>query len=375
MAGEPGEKRAADEVRRVPWYRERLPERDDLLELLGDEPAATLVVTAKSRAVADGTISVTAPDDQQLAAIADRAAGAVAKLSAGDDVDLSEDDRAALDLVVLIVARPALFVQGERVAQPPPNWPAVEADHALIEANLRGVGCILKAEQAVGTAVLVDARLMLTNNHVVCGLLGLPFDAWEGARDAFAKSVDESNMLWTKTPGAAPEVDFLRELGGAEKRRVRVARVAGTHANADLAILELDAEVANTRVVALHPSEPKLLVGGDVYAIGYPVVDCSQLTPLFLLEQIFGATKTLSTKRLSPGRLKGLDPPMSLRHDASTLNGSSGSALFDFDTHEMIGLHHAGSFRAKANYAVPMWKLVADVLLGKNGIRFSGSVR
>jgi hypothetical protein len=45
-----------------------------------------------------------------------------------------------------------------------------------------------------------------------------------------------------------------------------------------------------------------------------------------------------------------------MNHGCSTLVGSTGSALLDFEHGEAVGLHHAGAFE-QANFAVKASKL------------------
>jgi hypothetical protein len=51
----------------------------------------------------------------------------------------------------------------------------------------------------------------------------------------------------------------------------------------------------------------------------------------------------------------------SLGHDADTLGGSSGSPIFDQETHELIGIHHAGMSRSGSspamNFGIPMHRI------------------
>ena len=364
----------ADDNRDSEWYRERLPDTEEILDLLGDNPATTLLNAAKGRAVADGTIDVSAlADDPDALALVAAAGEVVKKLGATTGpVPLTSEERRALDAVVLIVARPALFVRDGKVLQAPPNWPAVRADHALIEANLRGIACVSAGGQVGGTAVLVEPKYALTNNHVVCWLSGLHPLTWQTQPEVYAAAVAKLNATWSATPDAAPDLDFLREFGIADERRVPIAQVAGTHAEVDLAILALSAPLADTRTVPLQADAPATLSGRPVYVAGYPVIDSREVTPLFILEKVFGQGKTLSTKRVSPGYLRGLGwSKLQLLHDASTLNGNSGSAVFDFETHEMIGLHYGGLFEHKRNFSVAMWELLDDKLMAKHSIRFS----
>jgi V8-like Glu-specific endopeptidase len=90
--------------------------------------------------------------------------------------------------------------------------------------------------------------------------------------------------------------------------------------------------------------------------------------PVF--QRVFGADdETLGTKRLSPGLVTGWNGSAFL-HDASTLPGSSGSCLVDFESRRVIGLHFKGSYRDQRNQAIPVWRLREDPMLLAQGIGF-----
>jgi glutamyl endopeptidase len=366
MAGESDD---APSARDANWYLNRFPDPDALLDMLGDDPAATLLNAAKSRAVVDPTIDVAAlPNDPDAVALVASAAEIVKNLSVKSAAPISDEQRKVLDAVLLIVARPALFVRGGRAINAPPNWPEVEADHALITANLRGVASVVIDNAVCGTAVLVADGVAITNNHVVCVLLGLPMGTWKSSPHIYAEAVANANKKWAQKVDDSRKLDFVREHGATEARTVTIAKIAGTHALADIAVLALTGPVAGARTVPLQAAAPKTLKDRPVYVAGYPVADGANATPLFVLEKVFGQGSTLATKRVSPGKLRTLTSELVLEHDASTLGGSSGSAVFDFETHEMIGLHYAGLYNS-TNRAVPIWKLAKDPLMA--GIRFS----
>ena len=67
------------------------------------------------------------------------------------------------------------------------------------------------------------------------------------------------------------------------------------------------------------------------------------------------------TKKYSKGKIVRIDGEYV--HNADTLGGSSGSPVFDYQTHKVVALHHAGlgnngMGRGSENYAVPMRDIV-----------------
>jgi endonuclease G len=91
-------------------------------------------------------------------------------------------------------------------------------------------------------------------------------------------------------------------------------------------------------------TEPDQPIG----VIGYPAWDSRNDSPVILnaFKNIF------DVKRFSPGNI--ITPGKNtwyLTHDATTLGGSSGSAVVDMATQEVVGLHFGGNIN-KANYAV-----------------------
>ena len=87
--------------------------------------------------------------------------------------------------------------------------------------------------------------------------------------------------------------------------------------------------------------------------------------------QRFGADdESLGTKRFSPGTVIGWRDVNVFTHDASTLPGSSGSCIVDFEDRRVVGLHYGGRYKDQ-NYAVSLWKFREDAVLKDNGIVFN----
>src|ERR1041384_1950011 len=109
-----------------------MPSKDVLAELPGGDPAERLMNVARDRAVANIALDPVARDDADAAAVKkalELATQAAKKLAeGGESVTLTTEEKEALDLFILLVARPAIFVRGGRVAERPANWPEVKRD-------------------------------------------------------------------------------------------------------------------------------------------------------------------------------------------------------------------------------------------------------
>src|SRR5581483_546150 len=63
-----------------------------------------------------------------------------------------------------------------------------------------------------------------------------------------------------------------------------------------------------------------------------------------------------------------------LQHDCALLGESSGSPIFDLETHQVIGLHLTGRY-LEPGTAVPLWVLRDDPLLRRAGATFAEASR
>lgn len=77
----------------------------------------------------------------------------------------------------------------------------------------------------------------------------------------------------------------------------------------------------------------------------------------------FGAS-CVPTQKLSDGVILGHNSS-TVRHNADTLGGSSGSPIFDKDSHKVVAIHNAGinqgSNNGGTNFGVPMYRIVSDI--------------
>ena len=357
-----------DEPVDAAWFRRRLPSKAELAALLAGDAVGQMLQLSGTRApVVLGFEGDAAPDaDPEVAAQLELAKAATAKLSRDPGVVLSDAETAAMHAFVHLVARPSLAVVDGKAPGIPVPWKALDAAHALVQRRLNGVGRLDRHDgTSWGTGWFVTPELLVTNRHVVAALLSIPlYGNWMGE---LADAKDSANATWRDNrdvrpvwdPGDAPPTE-----GGT---RGRVSEIVGLHPVHDLALLAVEGVAdAEDRVLSIGADPPDPIDGEAVYVPGYPMVGEGLGLHPALLKILFGGPSASIVKRLAPGRLMELDGNK-LRHDATTLGGSSGSPMLSLSSHRVIGLHHSGAY-AKRNSAVPLWTLADDPLLRAHGI-------
>jgi Trypsin-like peptidase domain len=102
----------------------------------------------------------------------------------------------------------------------------------------------------------------------------------------------------------------------------------------------------------------------DAFVVGFPTTDPSD-------SRVPDLFRTLRVKRVSLGQIKGesdYDQQKRLYHNCTTLGGSSGSPLVDFETGTVWGLHFYGRVQSpglEGNLAEPMWRVAAVPAIGE----------
>jgi hypothetical protein len=363
------------------WFAQRMPSPEVLADVLRGDPASRLLGIARDRAIVTTGFDVlprTGADETAVKSALQLATEAAKRLAdQGEQTQLTAEEQAALKLFILLVARPAIFVRDGRVREYPQNWPEVARDEELFPRIIAGVGRIEAADHTkLGTGFLVADRRILTNNHVLCALFGMQPNEWRTQAALFAEKCNQYTELWSKNPAVSPWFELRGELGSNVSSTARLLRVSGHHTEVDMAVVELDANPPDSRRLPLMRAEPETLEGLRVYAVGYPVDDVrdwagERITPLPVFRRVFGADdESLGTKRFSPGIVRGWRDANNFVHDASTLPGSSGSCIVDFEHRRVVGLHFGGRYE-KNNSAVSLWKFQDDPLLKDNGIVFN----
>ena len=213
-----------------------------------------------------------------------------------------------------------------------------ESESQLVKA-IQAVGRIEVVGHSLdwlGTGWLVGPDIIVTNRHVAA-----EFGQSSGDAFVYRQSLGGGDM--------SASVDFLEELDSADSRSFGIKEILHIEPSSgpDLAFLRVEPsralQLAQPITLAAQTKE-----NDSVAVIGYPARD-SRIPDQALMDQIFG--QVYNKKRLAPGRLTRLEPT-TIRHDCSTLGGSSGSVVVSLDTGEAVGLHFAGRF-LEANFAVP----------------------
>ncbi len=264
---------------------------------------------------------------------------------------VEQDARFAVEAVILAHGRPSMLVQRNRIQLPdsPELRRRIEATRPRYESRLAGIGRVELSGHPLlhhaGTAWLVAERLVVTNAHVAA-----EFVAREQTHLVFRRTFGHDSM--------SACVDLREEFvpaGVPEEFEIGIDKVLYladlTDASApDLAILHLSPASG----VALPPPLPfvdvSLAAGRDVAVVGYPAEDPYGVPSVAVARRIFGGV--YGVKRFSPGKVgETRGDAWAFTHDATTLGGSSGSAVIDLETGGAIGVHFAGALE-KTNYAV-----------------------
>ena len=107
------------------------------------------------------------------------------------------EERDALDLFILLVSRPAMFVQNGRVSDRPENWPEVARDEELFPRSSPASGASRPPRTTSSDRV---SRRRATRPHEqprALRAVRLPLDHWRQQPAAFAKRCDERATQWT----------------------------------------------------------------------------------------------------------------------------------------------------------------------------------
>ncbi|MFO0555407.1 MAG: trypsin-like peptidase domain-containing protein [Polyangiaceae bacterium] len=361
------------------WLASVLPSDQLLEESLGDDPVAALLGLVKSRAPIE-TGFVHGPgdlaDDPELEKQFATAQLAAAALRKNPNSVLTPEQTQALHAFVHLLARPALRVVDNAIPAIPRPWQKLTTAHDSVIRRIRGVGRIDDSTRAhVGTGWFVAEGLLLTNRHVagaLCGLNPLFDPQW---LDKLPGAVVATNALWDQDPSRRAVWDPAESPSAASTAIGTITKIREWHLHLDMALLDVTG-VANSRdlVLRIHATPPAALSKHDVYLAGYPGVR----PPNGLSEQVakllFPGASSSGLKRVSPGQLVSLVEDLPIAddkpresHDGSTLGGSSGSPLIDFDNHHVVALHYRGQYGV-ANYAVPLWLVKDEPFFRDNGI-------
>lgn len=291
---------------------------------------------------------------QERARVLTAGVSGLEKLAAGRADEVNDDEYFGVEAIVLLEGRPALLIQGRDFPSQQGDWAVLDGQRAGIRESIARVGRVEVTGHPsldwLGTAFLVGHDVVMTNRHVA-----VEFAQGDGAG-------------WSFRPGMAARLDLAEELSavpGDASLEFTITEVVGIHPDLDMALLRIDAAGdgrAPATPLAVAADPPADVPGRPVYVIGYPAEDGRRNEPE-AMRRIF--MDVYNVKRLQPGTTTGLVPgELTVKHDCSTLGGNSGSPVLDLVDHRVLGLHYGGRY-GFGNYAVPLWELVDDPLLGR----------
>lgn len=316
-------------------------------------------------------------DSELLAAV--RAIGrdgteAVVALASGANM-LSPMQLSALEAVVAFDGtRPSFLVREDRVdldtSLSTSAWKTTLSPR--LESLARVAACVGRLEDgetAIGTAMLVSPTLALTNRHVAqafarIGQGGasltrhafLDFGREDGGRDSF----DRREVLGVAFAGAQP-ITSIVDHGKLDIALIALtpSRLGGEMADRAMPISAASGLVENTAVAAIgYPGDWTRWIPASAR-------DAHVDTLAKLLEGSSGA------KRLAPGALSGFNTPgpMTACHDATTINGNSGSPLIVLRGAGPLpipGLHYGGRWRGSRTNWAHLFSLCQDAPVNRD---------
>lgn len=361
------------------WLASVLPSQQQLDEFLGDDPVTALLGLARSRAPIEFGPVGDPGDDPALKQEFALAQAAAAALKKNGNAQLSPEQTQALHAFVHLLARPALRVVGGAVPAIPQSWDRLDTAHDSVISRARGVGRVdTSTRKHVGTGWFVAENLLLTNRHVAGGLCGLDVHNDPTWLDKLPAAVVATNAAWDADHSQRAVWDPAEAPSAASTAVGSITKIRTYHALLDMALLDVTGvENSNSLVLRMQAVPPASLTGHDVYLAGYPGVSPPYSVSQQVADLLFPGATASGLKRVSPGQLVALveDLPIGegkprASHDGSTLGGSSGSPVVNFDNHRVIALHYAGKY-GEANFAVPLWLVKDDPFFTDNDIVFA----
>lgn len=249
-------------------------------------------------------------------------------------------DRMQLEAIIEVTGRPPLVIQDNDWSPPVIDEikNRLEVARGLLIQAIPAVGRIDIVRSAgrsmVGTGWFVDDRKIVTNAHVAREFIDASRDGNQVEYSFF-----EPNVL----------IDMFSEHEIDTSKTASVVKVLHVEPEGsvhDIAVLQVS-EMDGGFPAPLQLDEDAPEFNMDVAAIGYPAED--PRNDSFVMLRYF--QNIYDVKRLSPGRLVGVEHDNYIEHDCTTLGGSSGSAIVNLSNGRVAGLHFAGMYKER-NFAL-----------------------
>lgn len=282
------------------------------------------------------------------------------------DTGVALDGADVFQLEALVLGqglRPAFDIEDDAYGVLPEPWQGLNERREALRPLIRGIGRIDVTGHPdtdpakLGTAFVCGRALLITNRHVAA---------------EFVEGTGEGSEI-RFIPGRLASVDLKQEVGSLASLPLVITAPVLVLDAWDVALLQVEALPAGVEALPLAGSVPPAIGGREAAVVGFPALDREEdvIAQMEIFRNVF------DRKRLQPGRIKGLGPVQSPRgsvvaliHDCSTLGGNSGSAVIDVETASVWGLHFSGKTHV-ANFAVPIWELVADRRVIAAGVQFN----
>lgn len=232
--------------------------------------------------------------------------------------------------------------------------------------------CAIEIPGGGGTGVLVRPDIVLTNYHVIVPLLKgnasqsdvrcrFDYRATDGGGVVNAGIPVGLADDWDVRHSPYSEADTVADGQGWTTEELDFALVRLSSAPGEVPIGDRPEAQAPNRGWLRLPSDPAAMAQGDVLFVLQHPQDLDAL-PKAKLQRL----------KLSSGTVLGfVGNGLRMRHDATTLPGSSGSPCFNADL-EPVALHHAGEPKSRLDYkgafnqAIPLGEIASD--LKKHGL-------
>jgi serine protease len=311
------------------------------------------------------------------------------KISTGRE--LSVEGVVALEALVSLTGRPALRCSNGTVdiyAPEASEWQEriyMLNEFGDLNSKLARVGRIDVDGRHVGAGFVVGEGIVMTNRHVL-QRFGIPVPTWDNPK-AWILDTEVATIDFADSPQHDDATKRFRilEVVAAGSHQIFPAQI--DHTNLDCALLRVELRNSSgtdlPQPMELETQNSKGERHRDILVVGYPAFpknlprDSNRAIYRDIAEKLYSLFPEYSVKYASPGQVTaaasgqlGTDDYFTMRHDATTLGGSSGSLIISFDNPATaVGLHYGGAWRIE-NYAHAIPMLAGHSFLGNSKLNW-----